>query len=388
MAKLYGQTLKERKELERLTEQKILHALVSRSKELEQAKREKRQKKKTVGELLSLVNICGIQGRALRPAHEYVPRSYNLDKQVTGLLNHMFARYPVPGFLYQACRKVEDSFEKRHEMYRQWFVTLAQGGSFPKLVKPYMTGREAFVFLSMPAGGRIHENVWRAKMKVAGLPVMAGEKLIERILGQYFFDEPDGRLAEVIQFFARNHGDMSRTTFGEIVDFLEWKLRNDRGFRLKGRTISSVVKLTNEWHVLMQKAGLGHRVEWKGCGIADWEHVAKDVVWRVAELRSNRDLINEGRKQKHCVYSYVHACASGRVAIFSMRAYAKRVTGYTEDGDVVWDGSCEHNRITIEVTSDRTIVQVRGHLNRLPTDDEKKILRLWAGEKGLIVRWL
>src|SRR5207249_538615 len=104
-----------------------------------------------------------------------------------------------------------------------------------------MTGKEAFTFLNAPANGRIYENVWRAKMMVAGLPVAVIEKLIGRIFCEYLFDDPDGRLAEVIQFYARYHRDMNRVTFGEITDFLAWKSRNDAAFRLKGRTVSSVV---------------------------------------------------------------------------------------------------------------------------------------------------
>src|SRR5262249_51347548 len=155
-------------------------------------------------------------------------------------------------------------FKDRQEMYRHWFVTLAQGGSFPKLVRGYLTSKEAFVFLSAPAANRIHENVWWARMRVAGLPVAITERLIDRLFGHYVFDDPQGRMAEVIQFYARFHQDMNRVTFGEVTDFLAWKLRQDPAFSLRGRTVGSVVRLTSEWHVLMQKARLGQNVEWKG----------------------------------------------------------------------------------------------------------------------------
>src|ERR1041385_7624217 len=98
-----------------------------------------------------------------------------------GLLNHLYVRYPVPPFLYQACIRSDAPFSDWHAMYRQWFITLAQGGSFSKLVKGFLTSKEAFVFLSAPATHHIHENVWWAKMKVAGMPNGVIEKLIERI---------------------------------------------------------------------------------------------------------------------------------------------------------------------------------------------------------------
>jgi hypothetical protein len=387
MAATVGTTLKERKEKERQLELRIAHALSVRKKVLEKARLEKRQKKKSVGELLSLVNMCGVEGAALQPAYTYVPKSYNLDRQITGLLNHMFVRYPVPAFLFQAFdKKSDDPFDGWHEMYRQWFVSLAQGGRFSQLVKGFMTSKEAFVFLNAPATNRIHENVWWAKMKVAGVQNGVIEKLMERIFSHYFFDDPHGRLAETILFYSRFHAGMDKVTFGEITDFLAWKLRNDGAFSLKGRTLTSVIKLTNEWHVLMQKARLGHSVEWKGMGIPEWEFEARDKIWMVTELLNNKELLNEGRKQKHCVYSYVQACMQGRSAIFSMRAYRKVPAGYLEDGTIIWDRSFELTRITAEVNSHRMVVQVRGLLNRQPTDEEKTALRHWTGEKGLVLR--
>jgi hypothetical protein len=136
----------------------------------------------------------------------------------------------------------------------------------------------------------------------------------------------------------------------------------------------------------MQKARLGARVEWKGFGYPEWLLEEKNRVWVIQELRNNHELMNEGRKQRHCVYSYVHWCSIGRSSIFSMRVYRKVVAGYLDDGPLIWDRSYELDRITIEVSSRRTIVQVRGLQNRSATQDEKKILREWAGEKGFTIQ--
>jgi hypothetical protein len=386
MAQTRGAPLKERKRLEQQKEAAILHVFTSRNKALEASKRDKKQKKRSLGQLRAMLNLSGIEAKMLREPHTYIPRSYNLDKQLTGMLIHVFVEFPVPAFLYQCCLPAEDKLAKMHGMFRQWFVTLAQGGSFSKLVKHTMTSKEAHVFLSAPSGRKIHENVWWARMKVAGLPSGVIDRLIERIFQDRTIDDPDGRLAEVIQFYARYHGEMSRVTFGEVTDFIVWKLQNDREFRLKGRTIGSVVRLTNEWHVLMQKAKLGVRVEWKGFGYPEWLLEEKNRIWVVQELRDNRELMNEGRKQKHCVYGYVQWCSTGHSSIFSMRVYRKIVGGYTEDGQLIWDRSCELDRVTIEVRSNRTIAQVRGLQNRMATDDEKKVLRAWAGEKGFTIQ--
>jgi hypothetical protein len=179
MAQIKQGTLKERKRLEAEREAMIQQVLVRRSKALEEDKREKKRKKKTVSELMTCLNLCGVESKMLHPINTYIPKSHNLEKQMYGLINHLFVRYPVPAFLYTAFRlDIHDRFKDKQELYRQWFVTLAQGGSFTKQVREFMTSREAFMFLSVPANKPIHENVWWAKMKVAGLPPGIIEMLI------------------------------------------------------------------------------------------------------------------------------------------------------------------------------------------------------------------
>lgn len=395
-----GETLREKKKKQEEREAQILRALTCRKKALADAKRESRRKKKCVGELVSLLAMQGLYGHVLRPAHQYVPKSYNLDRQLMGLINHMFVRYAVPDFMYQVCLAdiatgakgagaprpllaVKDDVTRAQDIYRQWFVTLAQGGSFNKLVNGVMTSREAVTFLTAPTGRRVHENVWWAKMKVAGVPDALIPMLIDRVFTSHLPDDPDGRMAEAIQFYARQHRDLDRNSLGEVTDFVTHKLRHDTRFRLKGRTASSVIKLSNEWHLQMQRAKLGKHVGWGGLGIADWQFEDKAEVWFVTELRDNKELVNEGRKQKHCVYSYVQRCVEGRSAIFSVRACRKIAADYDTEGRPIWDREYETRRVTVEVSPSRTVVQARGPLNRAPLPEEREVLRRWAGEKGI-----
>jgi hypothetical protein len=392
-------SIKERWERQQAAEARILQVLSSSNKRLEEAREAKRHKKKSLGELLAMTNFTGIEAYALRPIDSYVPKSYNVERQVYALIDHMYVKYKVPGFLYQAClaqpvrTKIGtlqpspigvrvDPFANKHWDYRHWFVTIAQGGSFRKKVKDIMTSREAAEFLNAPATNLIHENVWWARMTVAGIPHNVKSHVLNRILSTFDFTDADGRLREAIAFYARYYVDMNKSTLAEITDFLAWRLNNDPTFRLQGRTLTSVTRLSNEWHILMQKAKLGSNITWAGLGIAGWENVTKNAVWRMAELQSNRDLLNEGRKQKHCVYSYVQHCIAGRSYIFSLRGSNKAFSHYDCDGNIVWNAVDEFTRITVEVNSQRAIVQVRGALNRAATEEERKILRMWAGEKG------
>src|SRR3569833_2799686 len=175
---------------------------------------------------------------------------------------------------------------------------------------------------------------------------------------------------------------MDKVTIGEVIDFLAWKLRFDLDFSIKGRTVGSIVRLCDEWHVQMQKAKLGSAVVWPGTGKMPWQYVGDRIVWQAMELRSNKDLLAEGRKQRHCVYSYVQQCLAGRSFIFSLRGSTKAFAGYDADGKVIWDGVDEQTRLTVEVNARGVFVQIRGQLNRKAVPDEMAVLRRWSGELG------
>ena len=391
-----GQTLKERLEAEARQRALYESTLKGSKKQLQQERHEKQQKKKPAEHLLPYLLHGELGAYQIRDVGSYKPRSYNLDKQVVALINHLFVRYPVPYFLYQVCLDKDrfkearvDRFDFMYSIYRQWFLTLAQGGSFTKFVKGVMTSKEASLFLKGCPHRLIHENVWLAKMQGAEVPVHLHDLLIDRILTRHYFDDPGGRLMEMIRFYARYHGEMDKDTLHEVTDFLAWKLDNDPAFSLKGRTAGSMVKLASEWHLLIQKAGLGSHIEWEGFNISRWSTKTvgqQPTLWEVQELRSNRELMNEGRKQKHCVYGYVQRCVEGRCSIFSLRQYRLGIVGVDEEGKPVHDKFEELTRVTIEVASHRSICQMKGVLNRRPTPEEASALNQWAGVNGFTYR--
>jgi len=67
----------------------------------------------------------------------------------------------------------------------------------------------------------------------------------------------------------------------------------------------------------------------------------------------------------------------------TLRCGQKTALGTDDDGKVIWDSTQSQTCLTIQVNRQRTVVQVRGRLNRLPNAEEKRILRHWTGEKGL-----
>lgn len=327
----------------------------------------------------------------VRPLEAYPNRSYNQDKQVVGLIRHLYVKYSCPYWMYDVLRKdFKQPYPKMHETYRAWFLALAQGRSFTKMAKPYMNAKEAYYFLNAPYT-EIHKNFWWARLKHAGVDERQAKQLIERIFGSYFFNHPDdvldedGRLAEVVTFYANHGRALDKQDFDAVTDFVAWKLRNDVEFRFKGRTSTSMIGLSNEWHHMMQKAKLGKHVQWKSMNVKDWEYIDNHYIWQVQELCDNKELANEGRKQKHCVFSYVSACVSGTCHIFSMRGYYKKTIGVDDEGNSIYTPGDEQYRVTIEVRGGRSVVQARCSVNRMPDNHEAGMLKRWAAENGIYI---
>ena len=55
-------------------------------------------------------------------------------------------------------------YSAMYSIFREWFICLAQGGSFQKIVSGIMTKKEAVVFLKGPYQNEIIKNVWWAKL--------------------------------------------------------------------------------------------------------------------------------------------------------------------------------------------------------------------------------
>ena len=91
----------------------------------------------------------------------------------------------------------------------------------------------------------------------------------------------------------------------------------------------------------------------------------KKLVWSINELLSSSALIEEGKALGHCVggKEYAESCYDGRTTIWSLGCDS---------------GIGIEKLLTIQVVNEKTIVEIRGKQNRLPTEQESTILRFWA----------
>jgi hypothetical protein len=136
--------------------------------------------------------------------------------------------------------------------------------------------------------------------------------------------------------------------------------------------------MSNEWHRTVTRSKLkGGDIDWKGIEVPNWHYTGKDDHWKIVQIVSSRDLFSEGRKQRHCVASYVSSCIQGRTAIFSLRRTPK------DNPNIFY--RCVTLQVNIALEGLIQLVQARRRLNAPPRSIEKGIIRRWASARSIQV---
>jgi hypothetical protein len=165
-------------------------------------------------------------------------------------------------------------------------------------------------------------------------------------------------------------------------------------FAMKGRTVPALMRRVEEWHRHLVKEIRRPAMEWARSEIEEFILVQKErsvesregsterkVTWTIRELRSGKELMEEGKAMHHCVATYAPVCARGTCSIWSL--------GFEESHEPV-----RRRIMTIEVNNEhRLIVQARGRFNSLPGQKHASarltqsadILRRWAEDQGLVI---
>jgi hypothetical protein len=91
--------------------------------------------------------------------------------------------------------------------------------------------------------------------------------------------------------------------------------------------------------------------------------------YAVSELRSFRELFEEGQAMHHCVFTYAHIARAGTVSIWSLR---------------VTQAGREVGRVTVRVVvKERAVVEARRRCNHSIEPHERELPRGWAASRGL-----
>lgn len=204
-------------------------------------------------------------------------------------------------------------------------------------------------------------------------------------LGTSFRDEDFWET--VVRFLVDNPLlDVSRV--GPLVDYLWYEKYTPRrmgdrnrlpeNFTMKGRTMAALLSRVDEWHRHQAQAARVTTDRWEPSGYKEYrfveERLTGDTVWTIQEITTGKGLVSEGRDMSHCVASYAYSCARGSISIWSLKA--------------LHANELEPQRVmTIAVTKDGVVSEVRGRRNALPGQKQDFYgVRLNAKEIDLLTR--
>jgi len=381
----YEQKVRKRKQDEKEKKRRISEAAIGALLE-DNKKAGKPDKKRRAEAFLGLYSYIGqtaFDKRDSIPDH-WKPHSFNNWKQHIEFLRGFVYPYPLPEILIRAthtqeyiCKDdgniIKSAYYGLIRLAKKWINEIAGGESFYKRNTKFFTKAEAHHFLCSKVPyedcGSIVKLYFYAKCRARAMNPQLS-MIVADVFGAKFLSHFKNRLVEgFLDLLARTpEYRYDRGTLGDLSDFVLGKIREKDALSFSGRTIYSVINLSNEWHEFQRRDAERARLAttWKGLGIGRFRYETEEYVWTVTELRTTQDLVNEGRKMRNCVGGYADKCASGSSTIFSVEQTHK-VNQLTD------------KTATLEVLiSNRTVIQAKGKCNSILSRKTVSVIKRWA----------
>ena len=331
----------------------------------------------------------------LRPLRAWTPPdpAADLEAVTRSLVDHLFARYPLPAPLYHAWSGSSLPTLK----WACWTVLLGHGASLHKAAPLFgwqVTARFTHHLLAAPADLATADAVMWAEVARLGGSKVEYERLAAH--PAYRIDPTSGTAAPgpddaddvrwdeertnttpgfwraTVGWLAHHRDDIDNDECQQLLDWAMHIHTEDLAharaeaacFSWHGRVpVAALADATRYQEMLQgrQKARSDKApLAWKGRGW-DWEHVQGDVTWSIRELVTDQQLLDEGWTMRHCVSSYSYACSRGETTIFTMRRNGARCA-------------------TVQVDpKTRGVVQARGVRNRNCAQEELALIAKWLG---------
>lgn len=312
----------------------------------------------------SLSNIVAAREYWINDIYDWKPSARQKYLQMGELIDFLFCKYSVAGFLYEAFGS------NGSKLFVKWLIHLGQGGKPKELegIPVPLTNKGLHYFVQGNGTMSITETLRWAQVKSLNGSSELARAVALSWLGRKPYED-EGFWYEFLQRVV-NGGMFDMEKLPEIIDYVRDEKRNNLAYSLKGRTLMSLLHQSDEWH--NRFPARGNNYEWKPSGINKYTAEKDGTAIAIEELTTSRELVNESKTMKHCVHSYAFYCAKGRSIIFSMRSYI--------------DGILLETMATIEVNPQSgKIVQAKGKMNRKISETAKKHMHAWAAKEKLAI---
>ena len=342
----------------------------------------------------------------LNDVEGWEPKRNNPTIQMDSLVEHIFAKYKVPKFLYKGFHKSLSTIGTNESRMIELFLHIGSGGSLKKFSnapKLKLNNKVYHHLFTTPENLDMYQAFRRAQILSMGGDKWLFETLMDSKLHDQTSVSQDEFWVTVIQFFITNVM-VSEKKIKEIIDYIDdqkfqrrfvngnWEAPPSPNFTMKGRTVDSLIRLSDEWHIMQAEAVRVARIaQLQGMRANQQNRLpgrrytpapVQDFSWEknpniksyfsvknsketydIIELTNSRQLRDQSASQRNCVYSYASQCAAGTTRIFTLRV----------DNDPL---------LTIQINGYR-LVQIKGKCNRAPTESEMNHVRKWADKERL-----
>jgi len=349
----------------------------------------------------TLWHLIGFREHWVRPLEDWKPKGKAIETVLRSLIDHLLCQYPMPAFWFEVwfrrgLRGYAPEDNPDLSSCTQ-FVKLAQGTGLHKLIQDgefpvKFTKKQAHAFMQQRGVITVTQAVRWTQVQSFGGDRRLAETLCKTDWGEGLREE--AFRAPVIQWFC-NQAMIDPAQVGPLLDYIQ-HAKNQGNFVMKGRTARSLMRDMGEWHkelavadrVANRQNREAQRATWverrspppekfEPSGIRNWETSRKtkdnrtgkqiQVRYSITELLTYQALHDEGRQLHHCAASYAWSVGKGQKSIWSFSIGREK-------------------QVTIEVRNPtKTVVQIRGTRNRMPTASEITYIQKWASENGLIL---
>jgi hypothetical protein len=160
---------------------------------------------------------------------------------------------------------------------------------------------------------------------------------------------------------------------GELFDYIRYQVFTlNRTIDFSKKKLRNLQQEAEVWHVELNIAKrFGHQglVKLPDYGITTYSHEKQGKQYIIKQLKTNKELMEEGGALKHCVGLYTSHCLQNGSFIFSLREIRVNEQEETE----------EIRCVTIELNRNR-IIQKKGQYNRSCNTIELEIISAWVRE--------
>lgn len=337
-----------------------------------------------------ICNLANFHNKWLRRPSDFKIKYHNSHRQFSAFLRHLLCQYETPLFMDSAWINQKVNISQEH----RWFIDVGNGKNIRKCIglPLTLTKKMAHQFLLAPKNLSIKQAFRHSQIIGLGGNDRISKACMETHLGRRF--ENDDFWVSVIRFFIANPM-LDPRQCGPIIDYVQAQKFDEHltmvegqmveeipqpGFSMSRREPEALIRNVEEWHANLNSSRR------RSYGDAEWDHCIIDdfsleegergkknhKIWNIKQLLSAKQLSVEGKSMGHCVSSYAYSCSKYRTTIWSM-LLSDRLGLY-------------RNVLTVEVDfQNKHVIQAKGKYNDEPTEQQMKVLNLWAAKEELSV---